>query len=141
MGSELAQRWTRLSGVYGMSPSPKDMPRRLPLHQIFRAPKEEDPKPEWAEDLRWKKKDIYAHIRPYINLDGLLEDGSPDPRNDHTEVLIEVRFGGTVFHSKQWVHEKDKPYIPELLTIMVDSIDRMMEEHGFPPYEIRSTDG
>jgi hypothetical protein len=122
-----------------MSPTPNDMPRRLRLKDIPEipfAPTVVGPQPTWAKDLRWQRDDIYAHIKSFRDMPNKREM-SPGLKDWMTEVMIEVRFDGYRFFSRQWVDEVDP--IPLILDAMVDSIDNMMAEHGFPPYNIRST--
>jgi hypothetical protein len=110
-----------------MNPSPKDMPRRLPVRSVFKELYEEanpEPKPAWANDLRWQRGSIWGQIKVF--------------ENGTYGVKMEVRFAGTLYTSSQKVEERDADLIPDVLTEMVYALDELMEEHGHPPYEIRS---
>lgn len=111
-----------------MSPSPKDMPSRLPLHVIFREPPVVEPLPEWANDLRWKRDKIWGEIK------------TSKMGRKGTHLFMMVRFDGELYTARHFVPPGYEDDIPRELDVMVDGLDDLLDEHGHPFYEIRSTE-
>lgn len=92
-------------------------------------------------DLRWEK--VWAHIKKFDPIDAVTqEDGSPDPRLNTTDVLVEVLFDGWYFYGKINISEMQILEFPEVLNEALDQIvlmiDQYLFDNGFLPYEIRS---
>lgn len=96
-----------------------------------------DPCPTWAKDIRWQKEKIYAHVKEYEPYDYEIEH---NVGNDPIEILVELRWTSDVFRVRYLVPEDEAEFAGSYLDRACDHIDRMMTEHGYPPYTIRSTD-
>lgn len=83
-------------------------------------------------DIRWR--DVYARIKPAHKSftakgPGILEG---------YRVEVVVRWEGQLFTSKMTIPVSDFDLRYEVMEKCVEGIDRLMEEHGYLPYEIRS---
>lgn len=77
-------------------------------------------------DIRWRE--VYATIKPYTRgFKGM----------DVVEIKVEIRWEGERFSATHRV-ENDPFYILDALDMAVEGIDKMLANHGHPPYKIRS---
>ena len=86
-------------------------------------------------DIRWRN--VWASIRPYERTG--FDYATNTRKEPMTVVTIEVRWEGERFTSRQMIWTEDlEEGLPFALTAAEMGIERMLIEHGYPPYEIRS---